>query len=254
MTNFVTSIKLIKEIIKQTPQQISKLYIAQNASGDDIKKIVELAKKYNVSFQSVPKQKIINMFNQGYSGVLLVLSPITYITLDELIIKNHNKEKCVFLLLDEINDPQNFGAIIRTAVAFEINGIIIQQWNQVMLTQTVIDVSRGGVYKIDIAKVKNIYNAVKKLKEYNFWVYATVPPEYIITNSQISQIELSNIKDRNHLAIVVGNENKGVRKNVISECDGVITIKHSEKIESLNVSVSCGIILYEIYKNFQKLS
>jgi len=156
MTNFVTSIKLIKEIIKQTPQQISKLYIAQNASGDDIKKIVELAKKYNVSFQSVPKQKIINMFNQGYSGVLLVLSPITYITLDELIIKNHNKEKCVFLLLDEINDPQNFGAIIRTAVAFEINGIIIQQWNQVMLTQTVIDVSRGGVYKIDIAKVKKI--------------------------------------------------------------------------------------------------
>jgi len=249
MGNFVTSKKIIKEIIKQTPQQISKLYIAQNASGEDIKKIVDIAKQNGVSFQTVPKEKILNICNQGYSGVLVVLSPIKYLTIEELINKNLNNKNCVFLILDEINDPQNFGAIIRTAVAFEINGIIIQQWNQVMPTQTVIDVSRGGVYKIDIAKVKNVYNAVKKLKEYNFWVYATVPPNIVST----TQTELTQLKDVSRLAIVIGNENKGIRKNVISECDSVITIKHSEKMESLNVSVSCGIILYEIYKNFQKV-
>jgi 23S rRNA (guanosine2251-2'-O)-methyltransferase len=247
MTNYITSIKLIKEIIKQTPQQISKLYISQNAAGEEIKNIVELAKKKGVSFQAVPKQKLLGIFNQGYSGVLLVLSPVRFLSLEELLKKNQNKEKCVFLVLDEINDPQNFGAIIRTAVAFEVNGIIIQQWNQVMLTQTVVEVSRGGVYKIDIAKVKNVYNAVKKLKELNYWVYATVPPNSVLTYSIID--DLSSLKDFNKMALVLGNENKGVRKNIISECDGVITIKHSEKMESLNVSVTCGIILYEIYKN-----
>ncbi len=245
MDNFVTSKKLIKEIIKQNPQYISKLYIAKNASGEDIKKIISLAKQKAVSFQSVPKEKILSIFNQGYSGVLVILSPVRYLSIEELINKNLNNKKCVFLILDEINDPQNFGAIIRTAVAFEVNGIIIQQWNQAIPTQTVVNVSRGGIYKIDIARVKNVYNAVKKLKEYDFWVFATVPP-HIITPTQT---EITQLKNIDRLAIVIGNENKGVRKNIISECDGVVTIKHSEKMESLNVSVSCGIILYEIYKN-----
>jgi len=249
--DYITSKKLIKEIILQNPQQISKLYIAQNACGDDIKKIVELAKKKKVSFQTVPKEKILQTFNQGYSGILLVLSPIRYLTLDELIKKNQNKEKCIFIVLDEINDPQNFGAIIRTAVAFEVNGIIIQQWNQVMPTNTVVEVSRGGLYKIDIAKVKNVYNAVRKLKELNYWVYATVPPNNVLSTSIVD--DLSKLKEFNNIVIVFGNENKGVRKNILAECDGLITIKHSQKMESLNVSVSCGIILYEIYKSFKNL-
>lgn len=245
MENFITSKKIIKEIIKSAPNYISKLYIAENATGEDIKEIIRLAKKKRVSFLSVPKQKILSIFNQGYSGLLLITSPIKYLTIEEFINKAKNRQKNIVLVLDEINDPQNFGAIIRTASAFNVDAIIIQQWNQAPVTKSVIDVSRGSVYNLDIVKVKNIYGAILHLKKLNFWLYATVPPgqveNYITDYSKIS-------KD-NNIAIVLGNEEKGIRKNILRECDGYLTIQHSDKIQSLNVSVSCGIILYEIYKN-----
>lgn len=248
MENFITSKKIIKEIIKSSPNYISKLYIAENATGEDIKEIINLAKQKKISFLSVPKQKILSIFNQGYSGLLLVISSVKYFTIDELIKKIKNRSKNLILILDEINDPQNFGAIIRTACAFEVDAIIIQQWNQAPITKSVIDVSKGGVYKIDIVKVKNIYNAIIQLKKINFWIYATLPPEY----STNLTTEFSEISKENNIAIILGNEEKGIRKNILKECDGYLTIQHSNKIQSLNVSVSCGIILYEIYKNFTK--
>lgn len=247
MENFITSKKIIKEILKTLPQRVSKLYIANNAFGDDIKEIISLAKKNKISFFSVPKQKLLEIFNQGYSGVLLVVSPVHYHTLEDLIKKFETKNTCVVLILDEINDPQNFGAILRTAAAFEVDGVIIQQWNQVQVTQTVVETSRGGVYHVPIAKVKNVYNAVKKLKEHNFWVYATAPPTLITDKSKVTQI--NNITGYNKIAVILGNESKGVRKNILNEADGIITIQHSDKIDSLNVSVTCGIILHYIYNN-----
>ncbi|MFN3550259.1 MAG: 23S rRNA (guanosine(2251)-2'-O)-methyltransferase RlmB, partial [Endomicrobiia bacterium] len=236
---------LIKEIIRNYPQQVSKLYIANNAYGKDIQEIISLAKSKKISFLSVPKQKILNIFNQGYSGLLLVLSQVKYFSLEEFIENIKLKSKCCVLILDEIMDPQNFGAILRTAAAFEIDGVIIQQWNQVLITETVIETSRGGVYLVPIVKVKNVYNAVKKLKEINFWIYATIPKE-IKLNLSISNVELKDIKNQQYIGIVLGNEEKGIRKNIVSECDGIITIKHSKHIESLNVSVVCGIVLYEL--------
>ncbi|MCX7715941.1 MAG: 23S rRNA (guanosine(2251)-2'-O)-methyltransferase RlmB [Endomicrobia bacterium] len=245
MEHFVTSKKLIKEFIKLHPQKISKLYIAENATGNDVKEVINLAKSKNISFLSVPKQKILSIFNQGYSGMLLILSSVRYYTLEELINKLEKQKKSIVVILDEINNPQNFGSILRTSSAFEVDGIIIQQWNQVQITQTVIDTSRGGVYNVPIVKVKNVYNAVKELKKHNFWIYSTMPPQ---NNPQLNIItDFKSICQQERICIILGNENKGVRKNLISESDGIITIKHSNKIQSLNVSVICGIILYELY-------
>lgn len=247
MEGFITSKKIIKEILTNNPQYVSKLYIANNAESSDIKEILELAKKNKISFLSVPKQKILSIFNQGYSGILLVTSPIKYLTIKELIDKIKNKEKNIVLILDEIKDPHNLGAIIRTASAFNIEHIIIQQWNQVQITQTVIEISKGGVFNLDIVKVKNVYNAVVELKKLNFWIYATMPPT-TISESTKNVTEISDIVKNQNIAVVLGNEEKGIRKNIIKECDGIITIRHSNKVQSLNVSVSCGIILYEISK------
>lgn len=244
MEHFITSKKLIKEIINNYPQQVSKLYIANNAYSKDIEEIINFAKSKKISFLSVPKQKILNIFNQGYSGMLLVLSPVQYLSLEEFIENIKLKPKCCVLILDEIMDPQNFGAILRTAAAFEVDGVIIQQWNQVLVTQTVIETSRGGAYLVPIVKVKNVYTAAQKLKKENFWIYATMPPKFGSEN--ISNVELKDIKNQQYIGIVLGNEEKGIRRNVVSERDGIITIRHSQQIESLNVSVICGIILYEL--------
>jgi 23S rRNA (guanosine2251-2'-O)-methyltransferase len=246
MEYFITSKKLIKEIILNQPQQVSKLYIAENAYGKDIEEIVSIAKKQKVSFLSVPKQKILKIFNQGYSGILLVLSPIKYIDLEEFVNNLKNKTKTVVLILDEIIDPQNFGAILRSSAAFEVDGVIIQQWNQSPITQTAVEISRGGAYIVPIVKVKNVFNAVKRLKRKNFWVYATSPKGNLMIGE--NPVDLKTVKSQQYVAVILGNEEKGIRKNIIEECDGVISINHSDKIESLNVSVTCGIILYEIYK------
>lgn len=250
MENFITSLKLIKEFINLYPQQINKLYIAENASGQAIKTIIQLAKKKNVSYLVVPKQKLLSIFNQGYSGVLLMMSPIKYLTLEDFYNKIKNQQKNVVVILDEINDPQNFGSILRTSAAFNVSGVIIQQWNQVPVTQTVVETSRGGVYNVAVVKVKNVYNAVKKLKEWGFWIYATVPPGNVVSNNIITDVKL--IAENKNIGIILGNESKGVRKNLISESDGVITISHSEKIQSLNVGVICGIILYQLYTTLLK--
>ncbi len=248
MENFITSKKIIKEVLKTSPQYVSKLYIANNAFGSDIEEIISIAKKKKVSFLSVPKQKILKIFNQGYSGILLVLSHVKYLSLDEFLNKVRDKEYIVVLVLDEINDPQNFGAILRTSAAFEIDGVIIQQWNHASVTQTVVNVSRGGVYKVPIVKVKNVYNVLKKLKEENFWIISTLPKN----NNFYNSMELDKISELKKICVILGNESKGIRKNLISESDGIITIEHSPEIDSLNVSVVCGIILYEIYKQKRK--
>ncbi len=249
MENFITSKKFIKEILKTSPQYISKLYVANNAFGSDIKEIIELAKKKKISFLSVPKQKILEVFNQGYSGLLLVLSPIRYWSLEEFLNRVSSKDNSLILALDKINDPHNFGAILRSVAAFEVDGVIIQQWNQVSVTQTVVEVSRGGAYKVPIIKVKNIYNALKKLKEQSFWIFSTGSLSGV---SKEPITDLDKISEYKKICVILGNEAEGVRKNLISESDGVVTIKHSTNMESLNVSVACGIILYEIYKSRNK--
>jgi 23S rRNA (guanosine2251-2'-O)-methyltransferase len=242
MENYIITKQTIKELLRSVPKQITKLYISQEAYGNDIKTIISLAKENGVGFLTVPKKKLIEIYNQGYSGVLAVVSVVEYMTLDELLAKTKEKSLKI-LVLDEIMDPQNFGSILRSAAAFEIDAVIIQQWNQAQVSQTVMDVSRGAVRIVPIVREKNVYNAVKRLKKEGFWIYgATVQPV-----DSFKKVEITNLP-KDNIVIILGNEHKGIRKNVMTECDGFITIPHSGKMESLNVSVACGIILYEIYK------
>ncbi len=242
MENYVTTKYIIKELLQTVPEQINKLYIAQDVK-ENVKEIISIAKQHKVSYYFVPKQKIISLYNKNYSGFLAVLSAVRYYTVEEILNITKNKKFTIILILDEITDPQNFAAILRNAVAFEVSAVVIQQWNQAQVNQTVVESSRGAAKIVPIVKEKNIYTAIKKLKKENFNIYATMP---MSTNFN-KTIELSKLNFEK-IAIVLGNEHKGIRKNILNECDGFITIPHSIKIQSLNVSVACGIVLYELYK------
>ena len=150
-----------------------------------------------------------------------------------------DQENQTVLILDEIEDPRNFGAILRNALAFGVDLVIYKSDNQAQLNDLVIKTSLGAAHQLRLCKVPNISNAIQKLKRHNFWIYAATIDE---DAKNVNDIEF----DRK-CAIVVGNENKGISPLVIKNSDFKIYIKMSDKIQSLNVSVATGILLEKIY-------
>jgi 23S rRNA (guanosine2251-2'-O)-methyltransferase len=244
MEKHVTVKQSIRELIRTAPDQISRLFVAREARGSDIADIVRLAKAHRVSFHVVPRAKILALCNKGYSGVLAVVTRIEYFTLDEALERLGGLPAVTVLVLDEIADPQNFGAILRTAAAFAVNAVVIQQWNQCPVTGTVVDVSRGAAKIVPIVREKNIFNAVKRLKDEGYWVFGTMPD----TTDRSRTVSMERLAE-NRVVIVVGNEHKGIRRNVADACDGIIVIPHAERVQSLNVSVAAGVVLYERFKS-----
>ena len=150
-------------------------------------------------------------------------------------------EKSIVLILDEIQDPRNFGALIRSAEVFGVKGIIIPERNAVRVNETVVKTSTGAIEHVDIVKVTNISEALLKLKKLDYWVYGA--------EGEGSK-DYSKEKYPSRTALVLGSEGNGIRKKVKENCDVLIKIPMYGKINSLNVSVAGGIILSEIVKSF----
>ena len=165
---------------------------------------------------------------------------IDYKTLKNIDTNVHN-----LLVLDHIQDPQNFGTILRAAHCFNFNNIVVAKDNQVKITDTVIRASSGAIMHMDIYEVVNIARTIDLLKKSNFTVYIADPRGDINIGS-------TDISDKT--IIVVGSEGKGVRENILKRADYKISIPMASKIDSLNVSHSAAIILYEFYKKFTTVS
>ena len=149
------------------------------------------------------------------------------------------KDKSTIVVLDQIQDPRNFGAIIRSCECFGVKGIIIQDRNNVKVTETVIKTSAGAIEYVDIIQVVNISQALDKLKKYGYFIYATAGEAKINYNSV-------NYADKS--VLVVGNEGDGIRKKVREHSDMIVKIPLKGKVNSLNVSVATGICLAEMNK------
>ncbi|MBP7653339.1 23S rRNA (guanosine(2251)-2'-O)-methyltransferase RlmB [Candidatus Dependentiae bacterium] len=185
--------------------------------------------------------------NINHQNILAEIEMTNIMDIDELIIqtlspKNKNK---ILLVLDHISDPQNFGAIIRSAVFFNIAGIIIAKDRQTPINSTVIKTSSGMSALAKFSVVPNIANTIQKLKQHNFTVYSAVKdcgcsPEEINVSSPI--------------VLIVGSEGDGIQKNVLKLSDFYVSIKGSKSVESLNVSVSTAILLYQISSNINSMS
>ena len=175
--------------------------------------------------------------NQNHQMILAKIEDPEILSLDELISKANGKP---LLILDQISDPQNLGAIIRNAVAFEAGGIIMPKFNQAPLTSTAIKASAGTWMDMNIAETSSLNNVLIKLKENGYWIVSTV----LGGDKTLKDIEDFDAP----LAIIMGNEGKGVRKSLIDKSDLKIEIEMSDKAESLNVSVASALILNSIYK------
>lgn len=233
----------VETLLEVSSRKINKIYLAKGGKFDDkTRKIIELARINGIVTQEVPREKLNAMTSGGsHQGIAASVSPIEYLEFDEFQ-RNLAKEKetlPLIIILDGVEDPYNFGSIIRTASAAGASGIIIPKRRSVSVTAIVEKVSAGAVNKIPIIQVSNLVNTIESLKKDNFWIIgAEGSGEKYYFESDY------NVK----CALVLGGEDRGVSNLVKKHCDWLVKIPMTKNTNSLNVSNAASIIIYEIVR------
>lgn len=218
---------------------IDTVYIQKSAKG--LGKIISLAKDSGAVVKDANDEKLNTLAEGGkHGGVAAVLAAAEYVTVDELLKVAEEKGEPPFLIIaDEIQDPHNLGALIRTAEAAGAHGIIIPKRRSAGLTSTVYKTSAGAVNWLKVARVSNLVETINELKKKNIWVYgaeADGEPFY--------KADLSGA-----VALVIGSEGFGLGRLVRESCDMILSIDMYGKVNSLNASVSGGILMYEVVRH-----
>lgn len=196
---------------------------------------IEFLNSNNISFKKTNKEELFKLTNTtNHQGIVAEVKDYEYISIDELL---KLPKPLRIIALDQLTDPHNLGAIIRSSEAFSMSCILISNKNQVLINPTVVKVSAGAIEKVKVCLVNNLNNAILKLRENNILVYGTS------LNTNTSYKEIKKDKD---VCVVLGNEGVGVRKLVLKNCDYLVKIPMTGKINSLNVSVAGAIIMNEL--------
>ena len=234
----IYGIRAVIEAINSS-KDIDKVFIQTGLKGKLIGQLESLIRKNKINFSYVPTQKLDRLSKKNHQGVVARIAPIKFYTIDsfsEVIEKSKNP---FILILDQINDVRNFGAIIRTAEISGVDGIIIQNSSSAPINSDTIKTSAGAIFNIPICKVNHIKDAIYHLQSMNI---------SIISASEKSEKNIYDVDLKGPLAIVMGSEQKGINKSVINLSNESVKLPIYGKIESLNVSVACGIFLYEVVR------
>lgn len=228
------------ELLK-SGKDINKIFIQRGEKHGSIVEIIKLAKKNKILISEIDKLKLDKMSEtHNHQGVIAIVPPYEYCDVDDILELARKKEEDPFiLLLDEIEDPQNLGSIIRTAECSGVHGIIITKRRSAAVNSTVNKSSAGAVQYMKIARVNNLNETIKYLKERNVWIYGTDAKGTSYYNEQ---------DYKGGVGIVIGSEGFGMNRLVKENCDFLIKIPMKGQINSLNASVSAGIIMYEVMK------
>lgn len=219
---------------------IDQIYIQYGLHGNIVDQIKNLARKSNIKISQVSPQKFKEFSNdKNTQGIIALKNSFNYSGIDDILIEAEKSEFPLILLLDSVQDPHNLGAIIRTAEGAGVNGIITTIKNSASVNNTVEKTSAGAVNHIKIARVNNLVNTIEILKQNRYW----------IVGSKLGKSQNYTLIDyKQPIALIVGNEEKGIRPLVAKNCDFLAEIPMKGKIQSLNVSVATGILLFEILR------
>lgn len=218
-------------------KKVLKVFLITNFNDQ---KILNLIKENKINCVTVPPNEMERMSEGGvHQGVAAELKPYQTVSLEEIIFKARKKEKKIIVMLDNINDPHNLGAILRSADVFEASGIILPKHNSVSLNATVAKTSAGAINYVPVAVVNNLNQAIKTLKDEGYWVVST---------DGSATISYSSIKYDFPVVVVIGSEGKGVSSLVLKNSDYVVKIPQFGHVNSLNASVAAGILLAEVHK------
>jgi len=236
----IFGVHAIKEAL-ETQQQLDKLYIQKGISNSGIKEIEQLANKSNVKISYVPIEKLNKLSKNGnHQGVIAKSSPISLIEIEQLV-DNAFKTTAtpIFILLDQISDVRNLGAIIRTAEAINAQGVILPKQGTASINEQTVKTSTGAIFNIPICKVDHLKDALFYLKSYDVKSIAA---------SEKTDRLIYDIDFNTPIALIMGSEGKGVSSGILKMVDEKAKLPMLGSTSSLNVSVACGAILYEIVR------
>ena len=226
----------------ESGRDINKILVANGEKHGSIHKILAIAKERKIIVTEIEKNKL-NQIAQtpNNQGVIAIVPPYDYCEVEDILDEAKRKnEKPFILILDGIEDPHNLGSIIRTAETAGVHGIIIPKRRAASVNSTVSKVSAGAVEYMKIARVNNINETIRYLKEQDVWICGTDMDTDTIYTKQDYKMPI---------AIVIGSEGFGMSRLVKENCDFLVKIPMKGRITSLNASVSAGIIMYEVVKN-----
>lgn len=225
----------------ESKRPIDKVWIVKSSNSKLHADLTSKLKKNNIPFSLVPKQALERKLRgKNHQGVLARISPIEIIPIDKMIQNELKKEiDPIYLLLDGVTDPRNFGAILRSANATSVNGVIICSSSSAPINEDVLKASSGAIFNVPISKVNNLKDAIYLLKENNIEIMGL---------EQKAKKLIYDINLKKPLALLIGSEDKGISKGILKMVDKKIKIPMTGTVESLNVSSAVSIALFEVIR------
>ena len=226
----------VEEALKENPEQIEKIYLKKGVKKFALSEILNLASKNRIPVTDVPGSRLYELVGSvNDQGVVAAVSQAEYVDFDDWLEQIEPNPDTAVLLLDEIEDPHNFGAILRTAAAAGISAVIVPKHRQAPVNAAVFKTSAGTAGRIPIVRAVNLNQAILSLKENKFW---------------IAGLDMEGETIWNHtfdvpMAFVIGNEGRGMRKKTGEHCDFLLSLPMFNNVESLNASVSAALVCYE---------
>ncbi len=232
----IFGIRTVIEAIKSN-KSVDKVFIQKGLRGELFSELDQLLRKEKINSSYVPVEKLNRLSKKNHQGVVATIAPIEFYDIEELITSTIESGKTpLFLLLDQLSDVRNFGAIIRTAECTGVSGIIIQKKGSAPINGDTIKTSAGAIFKIPICKVDHIKDAV---------FYMQASGIKVIAATEKTDNTIYDVSFKEPCAIVMGSEGRGINPSVIKVSDESAKLPILGEIESLNVSVACGAFLYE---------
>ena len=238
---YVFGYHTVESILIQRPKLIVELSICRSEDKRALK-IKSLAKKSQINFKLIDSKKIDQLAGHSkHQGFLAKITKSSFFSETDIIPRLKNLTTSRVLILDSVQDPRNLGACLRSALAFEFDAVIINKDGSSPINEYVFKTSVGAILSLNIFYVTNLSRSINTLKDIGFWVIGLDGHG----EGSIFSEEFSS-----KTAVVLGSEGSGIRKLVKENCDHLIKIPISNKVESLNISVAAGIIMYELKKQY----
>lgn len=227
----------VMDALNREPDKVDKIFIRDTLSGGGLQEILRLASEHKIPVQRVPGRKLSELVGAvNDQGFVAQVSPVSYLELDEWLESVDTATKPLVLILDEIEDPHNFGAMLRTAAAVGATAVIVPKHRQAPINATVVKTSAGTAGMVPVVRVVNINSCIRDLQSAGFWIYAL---------DQDAKESVWEHRFDSASALIVGSEGKGIREKTLELSDFKLSLPMAIGVESLNASVSAALVMYE---------